>query len=72
MTKIEEILEAVTQEMEDNNINNTIENRLSMLEGVRNSWREDPDTSLEKALYMIALQTEIGKLRAIVNLRQTV
>lgn len=72
MTKIEEILEAVLQEMEDNNIDNTIENRLSMLEGVRNSWREDSDTSLEKALYMIALQTEITKLRIIVNSRQTV
>jgi hypothetical protein len=63
MTKTEEIYEFVLQEMEANDIEDTIENRLAFLEGIREAWSEDSDASVEKALYQIALNSEIMILK---------
>lgn len=62
MTLIEEIYEAVLAEMAVNNIPDTPANRLEFLQGLSDAWKEDPDTSLEKLRYQMALTTEIFTL----------
>jgi hypothetical protein len=62
MTRIEEIYEFALQEMKDNNIDDTPQNRVEFLKGLYDSWEEDEDVSLEKTFYMLALQTEIFRL----------
>ena len=62
MTRIEEIYKFVLQEMKDNNIDDTPQNRVEFLQGLYDSWEEDEEVNLEKTFYMLALQTEIFRL----------
>lgn len=63
MTRIEEIYaEVLPMLMESNGIEDTPQNRLSALEGLRDAWKEDNDDSIEKTLYMVALNAEIFAL----------
>ena len=62
MTRIEEIYKFVLQEMKDNNIDDTPQNRVEFLQGLHDSWEEDEEVNLEKTFYMLALQTEIFRL----------
>jgi hypothetical protein len=63
MTRIEEIYEFVLPEMKANDIEDTTFNRMLFLEGLRDGWKEDSETSLEKSLYMIAINGEIFILK---------
>jgi hypothetical protein len=51
----EEILTAVTAELTSQGYEVTSENLYWCLTGLQDGWKEDPSTSLEKSLYMIAL-----------------
>ena len=62
MTRIEEIYKFVLQEMKDNNIDDTPQNRVEFLQGLYDSWEEDEEVNLEKTFYMLAVQTEIFRL----------
>ena len=62
MTRIEEIYKFVLQEMKDNNIDDTPQNRVEFLQGLHDSWEEDEEVNLEKSFYMLAVQTEIFRL----------
>jgi len=59
MTKIEEINQFMLEAFEEVGFEDTLENRLAFLQGLQEAWKEDPDVSLEKALYQIALNGEI-------------
>ena len=61
-TKIEEIYDFVLPVMAKNNIEDTSEHRIWFLEGLRDSWREDTDTSIEKSMYIFAITAEIWRL----------
>ncbi len=63
MTRVEEIYEAVLPEMAAHDIEDTIENRITFLTGLQDAWKEDPEVSFEKTLYMIALSGEIFNLK---------
>ena len=60
---MEEIYEAVLPEMAENDIEDTTANRAIFLEGLFDAWREDSDDSIEKSLYMMALNAEIMSLK---------
>lgn len=60
---IEEIYAAVLPEMELRGIEDTPENRRDFLIGLRNGWMEDEDRSMEKALYLLAVNNEIFRLK---------
>ncbi len=62
MTRIEEIYEFMLPEMKKNNIEDTTENRLLFLQGLQDAWNEDPEASLEKVFYKLAVQSEIALL----------
>jgi len=57
------INDAVIAEMAANDIEDTPENRYSFLQGLQEGWNEDPDTSIEKSLYQIALMAMIFEAR---------
>lgn len=62
-TRMEEIYETVLPEMAANDIEDTTENRIAFLTGLYDGWKEDPETSLEKTFYMMALNSEIMSLK---------
>lgn len=60
MSKLmDEIYEAVLPEMKSHGIEDTTENRLIFLTGVKEAWMEDADKSHEKMRYMMAISFEI-------------
>lgn len=63
MTRVEEIYAAVLPEMARNEIPDTTENRIIFLQGLYDGWKEDPESSLEKVLYQVALHGEITLLK---------
>ncbi len=63
MTRIEEIYESVLPEMMDHDIEDTVDNRITFLTGLYDAWKEDSDRSVEKTLYMTALNSEIFCLK---------
>lgn len=66
-TKLEEIYEAVLPEMEAHGIEDTDANRHAFLSGMRDAWVEDPFKSIEKTLYVVAINLEIARLAAKIN-----
>lgn len=68
-TRADEINEAMLQEMAANNISDTPQHRVWFLEGLRDAWEEDEDSSIEKSLYMLALSGLIfvNKAKAMVS-----
>lgn len=60
---IDEIYAAVLREMELRGIEDTPETRRTFLIGLRNGWMEDEDRSMEKALYLLAVNNEISRLK---------
>jgi hypothetical protein len=68
-TKVEEIYESVLPEMAKNDIEDTVENRISFLQGLQDAWAEDSDDSLEKALWQVALAGELLSLETKLMLR---
>lgn len=62
MTRIDTINEFMLKTMEEEEIEDTIENRIAFLTGLGDAWREDTDTSIEKTLYQVALMSEITSL----------
>lgn len=60
---IDEIYAAVLREMELRGIEDTPETRRDFLIGLRNSWMEDEDRSMDKALYLLAVNNEISRLK---------
>ncbi len=62
MTRIEEIYETVLPEMKAQNIEDTTEHRLWFLQGLKDGWLEDEDTSVEKSFYVLAVTLEILRL----------
>lgn len=63
MTRIEEIYATVLPEMDTNDIEDTVENRIVFLTGLQDAWKEDTDISVEKSMYQVALSTEIFVLK---------
>ena len=70
MTKIEEINEAMLDEFKTHGIEDTTTNRMDFLYGLLDAWREDPFTSIEKSLYVLALNLEIARLRTEILLKK--
>lgn len=70
MTKIEEINARMLEEFKAHDIEDTMENRYSFLQGLQEAWNEDPDTSIEKSLYQIALSVELTILRVRITLKK--
>lgn len=62
MTKLEEIYVAVLPEMAAHNIEDTPQNRLQFLTGIRDAWLEDGSVSFVKWLYLITIGNEIIRL----------
>jgi hypothetical protein len=62
-TRIEEIYEFVLPLLNDNGFDDTPANRLYALMGVWNAWTEDESTEIEKTFYMLALSSEIFRLK---------
>lgn len=62
-TRIDTIYEFVLPEMAANNIPDTTKNRIAFMQGLFDAWEEDTDTSLEKILFMLALNGEIVNLQ---------
>lgn len=62
MTRSEEIMITVHNEMKEQGIEDTDENRLIFLHGLDEAWKEEPSESFEKTLYQLALSGEIFKL----------
>jgi len=62
MTIIEVIYSIALPIMKEHNIDDTLQNRHSFLQGLRLGWKEDGDTSIDKSLCMIALNGEIRNL----------
>lgn len=56
---MDEIYASVLVEMAANNIEDTLENRIVFLKAVSDAWAEDETTSVEQAMYKLALSTEI-------------
>jgi hypothetical protein len=64
MTKVEEIYEAVLPELASHGIEDTTQNRLWALEGLRDAWNEDSESSFEKSMWQLALMGEIWSLES--------
>jgi hypothetical protein len=65
----DEIINALLEEFAAHKFEDTPENRLSGLKGLRDAWREDPDNSNEKKKnYQIALSSLILDLEIRLNL----
>ncbi len=69
MTMIAEIYERVFAEMDDLGIPDTPENRMAMLQGLADGWREDPEFHPRKPFYQLALALEINRLSVSVHSR---
>ena len=67
-TRGEIIEEAMVQEMTEQGIDDTPENRLAFLTGLQEGWREDPSTSLEKSMYLVTISLMITRYRIKVAL----
>lgn len=67
MSRIDEITQKMMEEFEIHKIEDTPENRISFLTGVRDAWREDTSSSLEKTLYMFTItgMINIEKIKLI-------
>jgi len=64
MSLIEEIYAAVLPEMKANDIEDTVENRIIFLTGLRNSWlEENDDWGTTKGFYLMSLTNEIVRLK---------
>lgn len=65
--KVEEINTFMLAQFTEQGFEDTTDNRIAFLEGLRDAWREDvpePDEDLlGKALYMMALSGEIARLK---------
>lgn len=68
MSKITEIYAVVLPEMAAHGIEDTLENRLSLLTGLRDGWLEDKGSSVEKAIYVLAVTNEIIVLQTRIKL----
>lgn len=62
-SKIDEINEAMLQEFVKENIEDTLDNRIVFLTGMRDAWYEDPEINFEKTFYMLAISDEIRRLK---------
>lgn len=60
---IDVVYAGVLPEMKKNNIEDTTENRLAFLQGLLDAWEEDPERSVEKSIFMLAVQSEIQLLK---------
>lgn len=49
--------------MEAYKIEDTVENRIAMLEGLLDAWEADEDTNMEKDLWVFTLRLEILMLK---------
>ena len=49
------ILRVLLAEMAENNIEDTIPNRIDALQGLSDAWKEDPDKSFEKLKWQFAV-----------------
>lgn len=54
-TRGEEITEFMVTSLKEGGFEDTPENRLAFLTGLKQAWDEDTDSSIEKSLYMLAL-----------------
>jgi hypothetical protein len=70
MLKTKEIETAMLNELRLHGFEDSPENRLDFLLGLRDGWREDTSKSLEKSLYMLALELMISRLMLKVAIRQ--
>lgn len=70
MPKIDEINEAMLDAFKTEGLEDTNANRLDFLIGLHDAWSEDPSTSIEKSLYVLALNLEITRLRVMIMLKK--
>lgn len=64
----DEIVARVLEEMKLHNIDDNIENRIAMIEGLIDGWREDDETlpfdvAMEKWAWVFAAQSEVMILK---------
>ncbi len=70
MTRTEEINARMLEEFKENDIEDTIENRYFFLQGLQEGWNEDPEKSIEKSLYQLALSIELTLLGVKIDLKK--
>jgi len=63
MTRLEEILEVMLDVFESEGFEDTDENRLAFLTGIRDVWSADTDDNPEKTAYMLELTLAIALLQ---------
>jgi hypothetical protein len=63
MTMIDELNALMLNEFDQNEIEDTLTNRITFLNGVRDAWDEDTSKSLEKAECSLELTVEINRLQ---------
>jgi hypothetical protein len=61
--RTDEINEAMLAEMKLQGIEDTTQHRIWFLEGLRDGWKEDEDSSIEKRMYQMALEAELFRLK---------
>lgn len=65
--EIAEINDAMLPEFTSRGIEDTPDNRVAFLEGLRQAWIEDTSKSPEKVQYQRALQFEINRLNFVIE-----
>jgi hypothetical protein len=60
---IDELNALMLNEFDQNEIEDTLTNRITFLNGVRDAWDEDTSKSLEKAACLLELTVEINRLQ---------
>jgi hypothetical protein len=60
--KMETIYETLLPYMAENDIEDTTENRISALQGLRDAWMEDDDRPLEAHVWIMAVNMELVHL----------
>lgn len=71
MSRLDEINEAMLTEFKSAGLEDTPNNRFEFLTGLRDAWKEDPSSSIEKTLYQISLNYELARLALIIHYPDT-
>lgn len=67
MTKIEEINAKMLQEMRSLKIADTPRNRFDFLQGIRDTWLDDPNATDERNADLTAINAEIRRLFSVIS-----
>lgn len=63
MELIDEINDFMLTTFQEKGVEDTTANRIAFLTGLQKAWKEDPDASIGKTLYQMALNSELMLLQ---------